>query len=114
MEQCDGGNLGGNSCQSLGFDMGNLACSASCTLDVSGCSADPQTCIPEGGLCILDPSNPASGCCPPGVMGAVFGLCAGLVCVGTYRSMRLSRFAGFRHGKHLCNNHHAEHDHGGQ
>ena len=80
-EQCDGGNLGGASCQSLGFDVGVLSCSASCTLDTSNCSADPRTCIPQGGFCLLDTNNPASGCCPPGIMGSVLGVCALAVCV---------------------------------
>ncbi len=80
-EQCDGANLGGTTCQSLGFDMGTMTCTASCTLDSSNCAADPQTCIPEGDFCILNPNNPASGCCPPGVMGAVLGICALAVCV---------------------------------
>jgi hypothetical protein len=37
-EDCDNGNLGGQSCQSLGFDGGNLSCNADCTLDDSGCT----------------------------------------------------------------------------
>jgi hypothetical protein len=37
-EQCDGGNLGGASCTSLGFTGGTLACSGSCTYDTSGCT----------------------------------------------------------------------------
>jgi hypothetical protein len=80
-EQCDGANLGGSSCQALGFDGGTLSCTAACTIDAAGCSTDPETCIPQGDLCLLDPQNPASGCCPPGVQGAVLGICAGVVCV---------------------------------
>jgi len=38
-EECDGNNLGGLSCSSLGYDAGNLACSTSCTLDDSACTA---------------------------------------------------------------------------
>jgi hypothetical protein len=36
-EQCDGTDLGGESCVSLGFDSGTLAC-ASCAFDTSGCA----------------------------------------------------------------------------
>ena len=35
-EQCDGQNLGGSTCSSLGYAGGSLSCS-SCSLDVSGC-----------------------------------------------------------------------------
>ncbi|MCZ6570417.1 MAG: DUF1566 domain-containing protein [Deltaproteobacteria bacterium] len=37
-DDCDGLDLGGESCQSLGFGGGLLACSAGCGLDLSGCS----------------------------------------------------------------------------
>ncbi len=37
-EFCDGSNLSGETCLSQGFTGGNLACSASCTFDTSGCS----------------------------------------------------------------------------
>ena len=40
-EDCDGGDLAGASCSSLGFDSGILACSSSCTFDTSSCSNDP-------------------------------------------------------------------------
>lgn len=36
-EQCDGGNLAGQSCGSLGFEGGDLGCTSSCTFDTSGC-----------------------------------------------------------------------------
>jgi hypothetical protein len=39
-DQCDGSDLGGATCVSLGFASGGtLACTPSCALDVSGCSA---------------------------------------------------------------------------
>ena len=38
-EACDGGNLNGATCQSLGFSGGTLACSGSCTFDTSGCTS---------------------------------------------------------------------------
>ena len=37
-EQCDGNNLDGNSCESLGFTGGTLACAADCTFDNSSCA----------------------------------------------------------------------------
>ena len=37
-ETCDGGNLNGQTCQSLGYTGGTLACGADCTYDVSGCA----------------------------------------------------------------------------
>jgi|GEM_PF-890325 len=40
-EACDGGALGGQTCEGLGLGAGTLACSAQCTFDTSGCSAPP-------------------------------------------------------------------------
>jgi hypothetical protein len=40
-EECDFGALGGNSCESLGFGVGTLACSAGCRFDSSACF-DPE------------------------------------------------------------------------
>ncbi len=37
-EECDGGDLGGQTCQSLGHDDGTLACNTDCTLDETGCT----------------------------------------------------------------------------
>lgn len=36
-ERCDGGDLGGSTCASLGLTPGDLACDAACDFDVSGC-----------------------------------------------------------------------------
>ncbi|MDY0004154.1 MAG: DUF4215 domain-containing protein, partial [Polyangia bacterium] len=36
-EQCDGGNLNGQDCQSLGFAGGSLGCLGNCTFDTSSC-----------------------------------------------------------------------------
>jgi formylglycine-generating enzyme required for sulfatase activity len=38
LEQCDSFQLGGKSCQSLGYERGNLACNEDCTLDKHDCS----------------------------------------------------------------------------
>lgn len=37
-EACDGSNLKGESCTSQGFEAGTLSCSATCSLDTSGCT----------------------------------------------------------------------------
>ncbi len=38
-ELCDGANLGGQTCSSLGFTGGTLACSTNCTYNTNNCSA---------------------------------------------------------------------------
>lgn len=56
-EQCDGNDLGGETCMSLGFDMGQLACDQNCGFDTSGCSN-------QGGVCgdnIVDPGEDCDG-----------------------------------------------------
>jgi len=54
-EACDGTDLGGETCESLGFDpAGDLACTADCQLDVSGC-----------GVAGCDASAPPTGACGP-------------------------------------------------
>jgi len=40
-EQCDGADLGGNTCLTLGYLGGTLACGTTCTFDTSGCSTTP-------------------------------------------------------------------------
>jgi uncharacterized protein DUF1566 len=40
LEDCDGADLGGASCTSLGFLGGTLACGSSCRFDTSGCATD--------------------------------------------------------------------------
>ncbi len=37
-EQCDGGDLGGENCSSLGFQGGAIACTVTCGFDTSGCA----------------------------------------------------------------------------
>lgn len=48
-EQCDGSNLGGATCESLGYGTGALGCKQNCTFDYSGCS---------GGGGIIEIENP--------------------------------------------------------
>jgi hypothetical protein len=48
-EQCDGNNLDGKTCQSLGFASGSLACNANCSLNTSACvpiAVEPETTTP--------------------------------------------------------------------
>ncbi|HHH31762.1 MAG TPA: redoxin domain-containing protein [Polyangiaceae bacterium] len=61
-DQCDGADLGGATCESLGFARGTLACSAECGFDVAGCEQidadqDGVTIFDEEALG-LDPNNP--------------------------------------------------------
>lgn len=43
-EACDGGDLGGATCESLGLGAGALACDAACAFEVAGCvPLDPET-----------------------------------------------------------------------
>jgi len=77
-EACDGGDLGGASCQSLGFDAGALNCTASCTHDTSGCEF--LNCGQQGDFCLFDENDPQGTCCPAGVGGNVLGICALAIC----------------------------------
>jgi hypothetical protein len=80
-EQCDAAALGGQTCITQGFDLGQLACSGSCTLDTSGCSFDTENCGGQGDFCLFDENDLQSTCCPPGVEGNVLGICNVAVCV---------------------------------
>ena len=56
-ESCDGTDLDGMTCVELGFEVGNVTCTRTCTLDDSGCGIAPATrfgegmswAVPEGG-----------------------------------------------------------------
>lgn len=59
-EVCDGNNLGGETCTSLGSGSGTLACSSNCqTFDVTGCT---ETVVPPGWTCNPDFYNALDGC----------------------------------------------------
>lgn len=60
-EQCDGSDLGGQTCQGLGYYGGTLSCNADCTFNTSGCTTAPPP----------PPSPPAAGAPPPPVMTKV-------------------------------------------
>ncbi|MCX7589879.1 MAG: hypothetical protein N2Z85_03005 [Patescibacteria group bacterium] len=48
-EQCDGFDLGGQTCLGLGYGGGILACNSSCIFDTSGCTPPPQPPLPPSG-----------------------------------------------------------------
>jgi YVTN family beta-propeller protein len=48
-EECDGENFDGQTCESLGFDDGNLSCRASCTLDFSECTGGLPVLVTNSG-----------------------------------------------------------------
>ncbi|MBX3027063.1 PQQ-like beta-propeller repeat protein [bacterium] len=50
-EQCDGSDLGGTSCATLGFQCGALRCNSDCTLNTSACAYHDCT---AGGMRCLD------------------------------------------------------------
>jgi hypothetical protein len=65
-ESCDGSDLGGASCQGLGFDGGVLACDASCMIDTAMCETTDtglddtgasDTMEPEAEVTSTDPSS---------------------------------------------------------
>jgi len=60
-EDCDGAELGGASCTSLGFTGGTLACNPDCTFDTSRCAAD---------VCGDGLVGPSEQCDPGGIGGA--------------------------------------------
>ncbi len=43
-EQCDGANLGGETCVSLGQPSGTLACTSGCGFDITGCTGSNPVC----------------------------------------------------------------------
>lgn len=53
-EECDGDNLGGQTCSSQGFDGGSLSCHANCTFDTGGCYQ--ANIVPSPGLLSWTPA----------------------------------------------------------
>jgi hypothetical protein len=43
-EECDGDDLNGETCSSLGYEGGTLSCTASCTFDASACTGGQDDC----------------------------------------------------------------------
>jgi len=50
-EECDNTNLDGETCGSLGYDSGTLACTDTCTFDVLGCSSCGDGALDSGEAC---------------------------------------------------------------
>jgi hypothetical protein len=50
-EDCDGANLGGHTCQSLGFDGGSLSCNTDCTLNGAACTLCGDGILDSGEAC---------------------------------------------------------------
>lgn len=48
-EQCDGTNLGANTCLDYGYTGGTLSCQSSCNLDFSACTSTSGSTTPSGG-----------------------------------------------------------------
>ncbi|MFH2005476.1 MAG: hypothetical protein ABI333_02705 [bacterium] len=79
-EQCDGADLGGQSCQSLGFDGGALSCTSSCLLDLSQCNAQQPFC---GDGLINTPMEECDGADLQGLTCQALGYSSGtLSCTG--------------------------------
>lgn len=60
-ESCDGADLGGASCASLGLGEGALACDATCAFDGSGCASCTPSCA--GRECGADGCGGTCGAC---------------------------------------------------
>lgn len=60
LEQCDGDDLGGRTCESFGFTSGGLQCTNQCTFDFSGCVGPDEDCAPVPSDCAL----PGTSCTP--------------------------------------------------
>lgn len=50
-EQCDAGDLAGQTCEGLGYTSGTLACNAGCGFDVSGCTTCGNEVLEAGEEC---------------------------------------------------------------
>ena len=61
-EQCDGADLGGQTCQSQGFSGGTLSCTGSCTFNTSACTA---ACGARGTSCTSDAQCCSNNCSGP-------------------------------------------------
>jgi hypothetical protein len=85
-EACDGANLGGQTCQSQGFDAGSLSCTAQCTLNTGACqdyACGNLVCDPNEDSCTCPgdcPDDPNS--CSDCQCGASGGACyCDLACI---------------------------------
>lgn len=69
-EECDGLDLAGKTCKTLGFDGGTLSCSSRCELDTSRCTTTP---LPSASL-MSSVSNPNESSGP--AVGWIIGISA--------------------------------------
>jgi len=97
-EACDGDVLAGRSCATQGFYQGTARCTASCTLDTSGCSGScgdgivngPETC--DVALAVTE------SCRAQGFLGGVPGCAAGCVPAGCTNGITLDDVDVVFHG----------------
>ncbi|HEX3763332.1 MAG TPA: hypothetical protein VHW23_31775 [Kofleriaceae bacterium] len=97
-EACDGDVFAGRTCLTQGFYQGTLGCTASCTLDTSGCSGacgdgivnGPETC--DVAVAVTD------SCRKQGFLGGVPGCAPGCVPVGCTSGVTLDQVDVVLHG----------------
>ena len=65
-ERCDGSNLNGNTCATLGYSGGTLACNGSCQFNTAGCSSAG---VLKTGQTQCDQGNETMGACPGSPVG---------------------------------------------
>ena len=70
-DDCDGLDLGGATCQSLGLGDGTLACTLGCGLDVSGCTPFPCLFPATGLVSCWDPNGTLVACAGRGHDGEI-------------------------------------------
>ncbi len=108
-EECDGSDLGGATCVSLGYTGGTLACSPDCTLDTSRCIPRPGSEICDNQ--IDDDSDGLTDCSDPDCL-QIPGACPicgnGIAesaeeCDGTDLAGQTCESLGFQGGRLTCN-----------
>ncbi len=72
-EQCDGAELGGQTCKTQGFDDGELACTAACRFDTSACTAAAKAGVGEP--CTRDSECESDFCLTEVLQGFPGGYC---------------------------------------
>jgi hypothetical protein len=94
VESCDGIDLGGADCLSLGFASGTLACTAGCGFDVSGCAGPPPNTCGDGVVDVGEDCDQANlngeTCATQGLFGD--GLACGVGCVFDTSGCSLTRY----------------------
>ena len=94
-DECDGTNLGGLDCTTIGFDGGSLGCTALCTFDTTGCTGGP-TC----GDGVAEPPEDCDGADLNGENCATLGQGTGtLTCLATCDGFDTSGCSG---GGFMC------------